>query len=33
VVEEMREDDAANRPRNGGPTNPGQNYGPPNGLR
>jgi hypothetical protein len=33
VVEEMREDDAANRPRNGGPTNPGQSYGPPNGLR
>jgi len=33
VVEEMREDDAANRPRNGGPINPGQSYGPPNGLR
>jgi excisionase family DNA binding protein len=33
VVEEMREDDAANRPRNTGPTNPGSSYGPPNGLR
>jgi excisionase family DNA binding protein len=33
VVEEMREDDAANRPRNTGPTNPGLGYGPPNGLR
>jgi excisionase family DNA binding protein len=33
VVEEMREDDAANRPRNAGPTNPGSGYGPPNGLR
>ena len=33
VVEEMREDDAANRPRNQGPTNPGISYGPPNGLR
>jgi len=33
VVEEMREDDAANRPRNQGPTNPGMGYGPPNGLR
>ena len=33
VVEEMREDDAANRPRNTGPTNPGMGYGPPNGLR
>src|SRR5213080_1477204 len=32
VVEEMREDDAANRPRNAGPANPG-GYGPPNGLR
>ena len=32
VVEEMREDDAANRPRNSGP-NPGPTYGPPNGLR
>jgi excisionase family DNA binding protein len=33
VVEEMREDDAANRPRNQGPSNPGMGYGPPNGLR
>ena len=33
VVEEMREDDAAKRPRNSGPTNPGSSYGPPNGLR
>ena len=33
VVEEMREDDAATRPRNPGPTNPGAGYGPPNGLR
>ena len=33
VVEEMREDDAANRPRNSGPSNPGPTYGPPNGLR
>ena len=33
VVEEMREDDAANRPRNTGPANPGAGYGPPNGLR
>jgi excisionase family DNA binding protein len=33
VVEEMREDDAANRPRNAGPSNPGASYGPPNGLR
>jgi len=33
VVEEMREDDAASKPRNGGPTNPGVGYGPPNGLR
>ena len=33
VVEEMREDDAANRPRNAGPANPGMGYGPPNGLR
>jgi excisionase family DNA binding protein len=34
VVEEMREDDAANnRPRNSGPANPGSSYGPPNGLR
>lgn len=33
VVEEMREDDAANRPRNDGPANPGPSYGPPNGLR
>ncbi len=33
VVEEMREDDAANRPRNAGPANPGSSYGPPNGLR
>jgi excisionase family DNA binding protein len=32
VVEEMREDDAQNRPRNQGPSNPG-GYGPPNGLR
>ncbi|WP_305787776.1 MULTISPECIES: BldC family transcriptional regulator [Micromonosporaceae] len=33
VVEEMREDDAQNRPRNQGPSNPGGGYGPPNGLR
>ncbi len=33
VIEEMREDDAANKPRNGGPANPGAGYGPPNGLR
>jgi excisionase family DNA binding protein len=33
VIEEMREDDAANKPRNGGPVNPGAGYGPPNGLR
>jgi excisionase family DNA binding protein len=33
VVDEMREDDAANRPRNNGPSNPGASYGPPNGLR
>jgi excisionase family DNA binding protein len=33
VVEEMREEDAATRPRNNGPTNPGASYGPPNGLR
>jgi excisionase family DNA binding protein len=33
VIEEMREDDAVNRPRNGGPANPGPTYGPPNGLR
>jgi excisionase family DNA binding protein len=33
VLDEMREDDAANRPRNGGPANPGGGYGPPNGLR
>ncbi|GAA2492386.1 BldC family transcriptional regulator [Winogradskya humida] len=33
VVEEMREDDANNRPRNTGPANPGSSYGPPNGLR
>jgi excisionase family DNA binding protein len=33
VVEEMREDDANNRPRNAGPANPGSSYGPPNGLR
>ncbi|WP_067494483.1 BldC family transcriptional regulator [Actinoplanes sp. TFC3] len=33
VVEEMREDDANNRPRNAGPSNPGPGYGPPNGLR
>lgn len=33
VVEEMREDDAANKPRNNGPNNPGTGYGPPNGLR
>jgi excisionase family DNA binding protein len=33
VVEEMREDDATNRPRNAGPANPGMGYGPPNGLR
>jgi excisionase family DNA binding protein len=32
LVEEMRGDEAANRPRNQGPTNPGS-YGPPNGLR
>jgi excisionase family DNA binding protein len=32
VLEEMREDDAANRPRNAGPANPG-GYGPTNGLR
>ena len=31
--EEMREDDAANKPRNAGPSNPGSSYGPPNGLR
>jgi excisionase family DNA binding protein len=33
VVEEMREDNAANRPRNSGPSNPGSSYGAPNGLR
>jgi excisionase family DNA binding protein len=33
VIEEMREDDAANRPRNAGPAHPGNGYGPPNGLR
>jgi excisionase family DNA binding protein len=33
VIEEIREDDVANRPRNAGPTNPGERYGPPNGLR
>ncbi|HEU4347633.1 MAG TPA: BldC family transcriptional regulator [Actinoplanes sp.] len=33
VLEEMREDDVASRPRNAGPTNPGERYGPPNGLR
>jgi hypothetical protein len=33
VIDEMREDDAANRPRNSGPANPGTSYGPPNGLR
>jgi excisionase family DNA binding protein len=33
VIEEMREDDAANKPRNSGPINPGAGYGPPNGLR
>ncbi|GIE89503.1 BldC family transcriptional regulator [Actinoplanes regularis] len=33
VIEEMREDDAANKPRNNGPANPGAGYGPPNGLR
>ncbi len=33
VVEEMREDDAANRPLHRGPANPGQGLGPPNGLR
>ncbi|GAB1644567.1 BldC family transcriptional regulator [Krasilnikovia sp. MM14-A1259] len=33
VIEEMREDDAANKPRNNGPTSPGGAYGPPNGLR
>jgi excisionase family DNA binding protein len=32
VVEEMREDDAANRHRNDGPQNTG-GYGPTNGLR
>jgi len=32
VIEEMREDDAANKPRNGGPSNPG-GYGPRNGPR
>src|SRR5258708_25347519 len=31
VIEEMREDDAATKPRNGGPTNPGVGYGPPHG--
>jgi excisionase family DNA binding protein len=33
VIEEMREDDAANKPRNNGPSNPGSGFGPPNGLR
>jgi excisionase family DNA binding protein len=33
VVEDMREDDTTNRPRNSGPSNPGSSYGPPNGLR
>jgi excisionase family DNA binding protein len=32
VLEEMREDDAANRPRNAGPSDPGTR-GPGNGLR
>jgi excisionase family DNA binding protein len=33
VVDAMREDDLANKPRNAGPQNPGSPYGPPNGLR
>ena len=33
VIEEIREDDVATRPRNAGPSNPGERYGPPNGLR